>query len=166
MKLRYKLLAFVVMMSGLWLLVKTHPNGIINTAPPVLPPADKEQILINPVKHTITIVTAAGHKTLTLPDRLSTIDVLKNGNVSVTSPQFGLEHAPFVGATFADKLRFGAGLDGLYWKRLDLGLGAAGGSGASTVMFAVLSYNVWDNMRLGITYDHQQHVGVGITVRI
>jgi hypothetical protein len=165
-KLRYKLLAAVILWT--WFLVQVCGFGCAKhpQVAPVLPVNDKEQIIVDPVKHQLIIVRPGKTTVTTLPDRRSTIDVKKDGSVSVTAPQFGFEHAPFVGAFYSNRLRFGAGLDGLYFKKLDLGLGVAGGSSTNTVLFLQMSYGLWDNLRIGATYDHQQHVGIGITVRI
>jgi|ERR1700690_131053 len=167
MKLRYKLLGLATLMCFLGYLIHRFPKGIISPSKPyVLPAQDKEQIIVDPVKHQLIIVRPGKTTITTLPDRRSTIDVKKDGSVTVTAPQFGFEARPFVGAFYSDKLRFGGGLDGLYYKKLDLGLGLSGSSGTNTVVFAQISYVLWDNMKIGITYDHMQHVGVGITVRI
>lgn len=167
MKMRYKVLTLFVLLGTEAYLLKHFQHGIIQpNVPHVLPAGDTEQLIINPVTHQLTVVTVNGSHVVTLPDHVSVIDVHHNGTVTVTAPQFGLEARPFVGAFFSNKLRFGAGLDGLYWKKLDLGLGLAGGSGASTVIFAAVSYTIWDNVHIGVTYDHQQHLGIGITVRI
>ena len=167
MRLRYKIGLVVAVLAGMFLWGRCNrPGPSVPKAAAVLPVEDKEQIKVDPVKHTITIQTPTGTKTVTLPDKVSTIDIRKDGTVKVTSPQFGFQLRPFAGAYYSDALRFGAGADLGYWKRLDLGLGIAGGSSAHTVVFAQLSYNVWDNLGASLTYDHLGHIGGGITIRI
>jgi hypothetical protein len=167
MKLRYKLIAIAVFLGAIFMWGRHSKSAVQSPkAPVVLPKNDVEQIVVNPANHTLTVINTSGHKTVTLPDRASTIDVLKNGQIKVTSKQFGFEHHPFVYTGYSDALRFGIGLDGVYWKRLDLGLGVAGASRYNTVVFAQLSYNFWSNVRIGLTYDHTQHIGASISVRL
>ncbi len=132
-----------------------------------LPVTDKEQILLDPVRHTITVITASGHKTSTLPDRVSTIDIRKDGSIVVTAKQFGFEQRPFFGGSFSDIGRFIAGSDMFYWKKLDLGAGLGVNKDINDLRFFVkVSYNVYSNLQLGVTYDHRQQFGACITVRI
>ena len=166
-RLRYKIV------SGLLILVSVFLYGrcdrtkpIVPVVPVVLPPGDTEQILVNPVNHTLTVVTHTGSSTVTLPDHASVIDVHPDGTAKVTASQYGFQARPFVGAYYSDALRFGGGVDLGYYKKLDLGIGVAGGASAHTVVFAQLSYCLWDNMSAGITYDHLGHVGGAITIRI
>lgn len=166
-RLRYKVFAVLSVLLSVFLFGRYYKKPLTTSgSAAILKPTDKEEILINPVKHTITVVTASGIKTETLPERESEIDIGKDNNVKITASQFGFEHSPFVYAGFSNHFRYGAGLDALYFKKLDLGIGLAGSAGTSTVVFAQLSYNVFDNVRLGITLDHQEHIGVGISLRI
>jgi hypothetical protein len=169
MRLRYKIGLVLVVLGttfGLGRCKRNAANGPKSSVPTVLPSNDIEQIRVNPETHQLIITTAKGTQTVTLPDKTSTIDVLKNGTVKVTSPQFGFQVRPFAGVYYSDALRFGAGADLGYWKKLDIGVGIAGGASAHTVAFAQLSYNIWDNVGVGLTYDHLGHIGGGITLRI
>jgi hypothetical protein len=165
MRLRYKLLAALSVLVGVFLYgrcSRSKPKSPIS-----LPAADTEQIIVNPSNHTITIVNAKGKTTETLPDRPSTIDVLKTGQVKVTSPQLGLEFRPFVGVQMSSAFHIVGGLDLLYFKRLDLGLGFGGEPGNHTpIVFAKVSYNIWSNVGAGVTYDNNQHIGLALTVRL
>jgi hypothetical protein len=134
----------------------------------VIPKDDKEQITVNPVNHTLTI-RRPGQKdqTLTLPDRVSTVDITKANMVKVTSKQYGLELHPFIAITMADSIRVGLGLDTLYYKRLDFGVGAASEPGQHPpVVFAKLSYNIWSNTQIGISIDNHKNVGASFSVRL
>jgi len=167
--LRYKLVSVLTVLLGVFLYGRCSRPITSSAQKPsaVLPLADKEQIIIDPVKHQLISLTQGSKPvTLTLPDRRSTIDILKDGTVKINSPQFGYEHSPFVGVFYSNALRYGAGVDGLYFKKLDLGIGGAGGAGCTSVAIAQVSYTVYDNVRLGITYDTSRHLGVGLTVRI
>src|SRR5229473_686209 len=125
MNLRYKIGLIVFVLGSVFLLGRCgrRTTDTKNMLPAVLPSNEVERIQVNPDNHTLTIVTKTGTKTVTLPDRTSTIDVLKTGGVKVTSPQFGLEHHLFIGIAVSDDARLGIGADMFYWKRLDLGVG-------------------------------------------
>jgi hypothetical protein len=171
--LRYKVFALLSVLLSVFLFGRYYKRSASVTGPltnvskrVILPVQDREQVLVNPLSHKITIVTATGTKTETLPDRDSTIDIQKDGMVKVTAKQLGFEHIPFAGMYYSNGVRYGAGLDIGYFKKLDLGVGMAGGSGLNTVVFAQLSYCFYHNVRASITYDHQQHFGVGVSIRI
>lgn len=138
-----------------------------SAAPAVLPPNDTEQIVVDPSRHTISMLTRTGRKTVTLPDRPSTIDVLKDGQVKVTSQQIGFEHHLFIAALGADHARLGFGMDGWYFKRLDVGGGIADQIGNYTpVLFAKATYNVKGNLQLGLVYQSNQYIGGILAVRV
>ena len=133
----------------------------------VLPSNDVEQIRVNPDIHKLIIISTKGTRTVTLPDRMSTIDVLKNGTVKVTSPQIGLEHHLFLGIVGADHARIGVGEDIFYFKKLDLGVGIADQVGMYTpVVFAKATYNIKGNLQLGVVYQSNQYIGGIVAVRI
>lgn len=148
-------------LSGKGSNIKSYP------AKAVLPPNDAEQLIVDPRSHTITI-KRPGKTTVThLPDRPTVVDIQKDGTVKVTASQYGLEHRLFLGAGYSDALRFGLGMDGLYWKALDLGAGIQANTHASDARaFIGLSYTVKDNLRMTVTYDHKQTVGAMLTLRI
>ena len=169
MRLRYKIGGIVIILGSVFLFGRCggRTTGPKSTLPTVLPPNDIEQISVNPDTHQLVIQTAKGIQTITLPDRTSTIDVLKNGTVKVTSPQMGLEHHIFAGAVLSDHARIGIGMDAFYYKKLDIGLGVADQIGSYTpVAFAKVTYNVKGNMQVGIVYQSNQYVGGIVAVRI
>jgi hypothetical protein len=167
--LRYKIYLAVTILAGVFVWGRCSRAKIPPTTPKpavVLPKEDKEQIIVNPIKHTITVVTAQGATTQTLPERNSTIDVRKDGMVKVTAPQYGRELRPFAGVFFSDHVRLGAGLDCFYLKKLDLGFGLANMAKVNPVVFAKLSLIVYSNTSIGITYDNLGHIGGCITLKI
>jgi hypothetical protein len=170
MRLRYKIFGILAMLLGVFLFGRYWHQGTKGLTNPTtsakLPAQDKEQIIVNPENHTLTIVTPTKTTIETLPDRKSTIDIGKDDSVTIHAPQFGLEVRPFGGVFYSNSLRWGAGIQGAYFKKLDLGLGIAGAARTDTVVFAQLSYNVVGSLQLGLTYDNQKHVGAGITLRI
>ena len=169
MRLRYKFVLTVIVLGSVFLLGRCGGLAPVSksTLPVVLPINDREQIIVNPETHQL-IVLRKGQKneTLTLPDRASVIDIHNDNSVKVTAAQMGLEHAPFLGLQLAVKDRLMIGLDGFYWKRLDLGVGFAMSTDYKPVLAVLASYNVWSNSRIGITYDTQAHVGLALTVRL
>lgn len=169
MRLRTKIFLVISILGSIFLLGRcSRQDAPRSPKPPtVLPPGDIAQVLVNPAGPSLTIVTDEGTRTMTLPDRESVIDVLKDGGVKVTSPQYGWERHMFVGVVGADHFRVGAGMDGLYWKRLDLGIGIADQVGEYTpVVFAKLTYNVKGNLQAGIVYQTNRYVGGILSVRI
>lgn len=169
MKLRYKLLLILIVlgtMFGLGRCQRLTISGPKSSVPAVLPANDREQILVDPVHHSLIIVKPEGNQTVTLPDRQSVIDIRKDGSVVVTSKQLGFEHLPFVALTISDTARLGLGVDLAYWKRLDLGLGIACSTNYRPVLFAKVSYTVWDNVSAGLTYDSGRNVGGVLSLRI
>jgi len=135
----------------------------------VLPKLDKEQIIVDPFHHTIQVVTSSGVKQTTLPDRPTKIDILKDGTVKITASQFGTELRPFLGVGFT--LRSGVvlyGVDLLYWKKLDLGLGFSTSPTRiqDTSIFLGVSYNVWSNTSISLGVDNRQTPMIGIHVRL
>lgn len=170
MRLRYKIglvLAVLGATFGLGRCKRTAISGPKLSTPAVLPAGDIEQLRVNPETHQLIIITSRGTQTVTLPDRTSTIDVLKNGSVKVTSPQIGLEHHIFVGMLGSDHLRVGAGMDGFHFKKLDIGIGIADQVGAYTpIAFAKATYNIRGNMQVGVVYQSNQYVGGILAVRL
>ena len=135
--------------------------------PSKLPKGDTEQIRVDPSRHTITIITPSGTKTETLPDRLSTFNVHANGTVTVISRQFGFERHLFMGATVSDKPRIAIGMDGWYFKKLDLGFGVAGQVGQyAPILFVKATYAIKGNVQAGIIYGSNQYIGGVLSVRL
>lgn len=175
--IRYTALAGLaaLFLLGLYLLLRVRSGGARGTlsrpASPgaVLPKDDNEQIIVDPHLHTLIITRPTGTTVTHLPDHATVIDVRKDGTVGVTSPQWGLERRLFAGAYMSDKFRLALGMDGLYFKRLDFGIGVAGQLGISghpPIGFAQVSYNVWSNCRIGIVYGTNRYVGGTLTVRL
>ncbi len=166
---RTKIIMVVAVLAGVFLwgrCSKTTPTHGPNPAA-VLPQEDRERIVIDGLHHTISIVTSEGVQKLSLPDRISTIDVRKDGTVNVTSPQLGWELRPFVGAHISDKTRVALGTDLWCFKKLDVGLGMSNEIGRiAPVVFGQVSYNVWSNCRVGLAYGSNKYIGATLTVRI
>lgn len=175
MKLRYKLLAIAVFLGIIFMWGRysgraARPSSI----PVVLPGNDVEQIRVNPSTHQGIIVTPRGTQTFTLPDRVSTIDVRKDGSVKVTSPQMGFETHPFVGVGYGQGTRLYLGADLGYYKKVDAGLGIATPDllDRSSQKFndfrfgAFGSYTVYSNTRATLGIDTQKAVHFVLSVRL
>lgn len=168
-KLSYKIGLILIILAGFFFWGRQAGKVItVPKAATVLPPDVAEEISVNPDKHTIAIQTATGTKTEFLPDRVSVIDLHNNGTLTVTSAQSGFEHSLFIGANFSDVPRLMIGVDLFFIKKFDLGIGIMDKLSPAQAprVFVMGSYTVLDNLRVGVTYDNTQHIGVGITVRI
>lgn len=165
MKLRYKIGLVLIILGitfGLGRCGRAKPK-----TPTVLPPNDAEQITVDPSTHQLVILRPGKRIVETLPDRPSTIDILKNGTVTVTSKQLGFEHHLFMGLLGSDHLRVGAGIDGFYWKKLDVGIGIADQIGMyPPVAFAKVTYNIKGNLQAGLVYQSNQYIGGILAVRV
>lgn len=165
-KLRYKIVTIIVTLLSVFLYGRCSRPKPIVTSP--LPKDVLVRITVDPDKHHVRIEQPT-KKTIDtfLPDRQSTFEVKTDGTVKVSSSQWGLEHHFFFGVFMSDEFRLGAGIDGFYWKKLDLGVGVACQVGNHTpVIYGKVSYLVYNSVQLGITYDNMQHVGGSLTIRI
>jgi hypothetical protein len=130
----------------------------------ILSKNDVAKIVIDPLHRRMTTIKDKGSQppliqTVTLPDRPSSIEILKNGQIIVHSPQFGTEFRPFGGVGYSLNGGFVAlGIDGLYWKRLDLGGGFTINPSQikDSRLFVGVSYFVYSNTSAGLGLDHKQ----------
>ncbi len=119
----------------------------------ILPADVQEKLIIDPTHHSLIILSDKGTKAITLPNRPSSIEVLKNGKLRLNVPQYGWEHSPFIGIGYSTQLNDYIGLDLWYWKQIDLGtsFGFDRNLKIRTLGFPiVISYTVYHNMRLSI----------------
>lgn len=166
MKLRYKILLILSIIVAIFLWGRSSKQGPTKTSG-LLPKEDLEQIHFNPVSHTITVTTLTGTKVLTLPDRDSIIDLNKDGSLRLTSPQFGIECHPFMSGLISNKFILGAGVDLVYYKKLDLGLGFGTTlRGTSPLLFAKLTYTLYGNLQAGAVYGTNNYIGGVLSVRL
>lgn len=166
---RFELGCFLIMIGLLVFLFfrscDRHKDKVNSSS--VLSPDTAQKIVVNPAKHSLEVITPDKDTTLFLPDRPSSIEVNKTGEVKLSSPQFGTEFKFFFGIQASNAFRFGAGIDSLYYKRMDFGLGIANQVGMHTpVVFGKISYLIYDNLQVGVTYDSLSHGGLSLTVRI
>jgi len=137
-------------------------SRVLNTS---LPEEDSAKFIVNGDK--LTVLTPGKEETIFLPDRPSSIEINKSGEINITAKQFGTELKPFLGLQMSNVFRLGAGIDAVYYKKWDLGVGVADRVGNYTpVVFTKISYLIWSNTQLGITYDSSTHVGLSLTVRL
>lgn len=129
----------------------------------------QEKIIVNPSKHTITVISDKGTQLITLPDHPSIIEILKTGKVKITAPQWGYELDPFLGAAFSlHGGLLGAGADLFYYKKLDLGMGFMPNPSymQDTGLFVAVSYRVWSNTSLALGIDNHTTPLLLIKVRL
>lgn len=165
MKLRYKVSAILAFLLGIFLWGRHSRKPVL--PPSALPPSDLEQIIVDPHKHTIIVKRPTGTIVATLPDRETVIDIRRNGKVDITSPQWGFERRLFVGLHGSEAFRVAMGLDFFFWKRMDIGIGAAGQIGPHVpIAFGQVSYNFYSNCRIGLTYGTNRYAGGTLSVRL
>jgi hypothetical protein len=137
-------------------LYKCQRQRDISIGNPILGPNVKEKIILNPLRHSIVIITTEGIKATTLPDRPSSIEIYKDGKVKTIIPQWGYEAVPFIGIGWSGQLNDYVGIDGFYWKRLDVGTAFSFDRDLKVKSIGfpfVLSYAVWHNTRLSVGYE-------------
>ena len=132
-----------------------------------LAPSDKEKIIVDPVKHTIEVITKDSDKKTYLPDRPTSVTEDKNGNLIVNTRVFGTELKPYAGIGYDGKARLHLGVDGLYYKRFDLGAGLKLNPSeiSDTRVDLNLSYNFWSNTSIALSYDNRKSVGCFLKLR-
>lgn len=139
-------------------------KGCKNVAPGTtiqtqLAPDETEKVIIDPHKHTLTVITPTKIKTMTLPNRPSSVALIKNDGLRIVSPQWGWEASPFlgVGTTIGDTYIL-AGLDGYYFKRLDFGGGLSVNPHdlLDTRLFISASMFIYSNTSVGVGLDNRK----------
>lgn len=132
----------------------------------VLGPGVVGKFIVNPDTRKLTVVLPSGQQELFLPDRPSSIEIGKDGKIVVTAKKWGSEIKVFGGGQVTDSFRLVTGLDLLYYKKLDLGLGIACRIGNYPPRgFGKISYNFWSNLQAGVTFDTEKKAGLALTVR-
>jgi hypothetical protein len=140
----------------------------------VLTPDQKEKIIVDPVKHTLTVVTKKSDgttqtKTTFLPDRPTTVTEDNNGKLSIVDHKFGTEIRPYlgVGGALDGTPRVHIGADLWYFHKLDLGLGLD--TNPSNLKYVRanlnLSYNFWSNTSVAISLDNHKVPGLFLKLR-
>lgn len=134
-----------------------------------LKPVESEAVIIDPLKHKLTLITKEHTKTFTLPDRPSRISVLKGDGVKIVSPQYGTQFRPGLGVAYSLHGGVILGmLDLAYWKRLDLSMGLAINPKLvqDTGMFVGVSMQTYSNCSVGIGLDNQVRPLMFVRVRL
>lgn len=164
------IVASVIALGG-WLFLR-HRNQIqdVTTSQTALQPGEESAVIVEPSRRRIIIVRPNGAThTITLPDRPSRIALMKNDGIKVTAPQWGTEIRPFlVGAWDLRGGKLGIGIDGFYWKRLDVGGGFLMNPSyvQDTSLFVGVSMFVYSNTSITLGIDNHAQPLIGIKVRI
>lgn len=118
-KLRYKLGALLALLLGLWVLVKTHPKGIVLSEP--LPNNVAEKVSVK--NGIVTIQTPKGIKHIS-GVREGSITLMKDGTSKLDVRTFGWEHQIGMnGFVNTDGGAVGLDLRFFYYKQFDVMLG-------------------------------------------
>lgn len=137
-----------------------------NPLPVGLGPDDAGIALINPLRHEITFVTPKGVTKRFLPDTPSKLTLKKDGTVTITISEYGFQMRPFVGGAILEKPLITAGLDLFYYKRINLGVGAAtDGVAKNTVAIMHVNYNIWRSISPGIVIDSRKNIGLDLSIK-
>jgi len=140
----------------------------------VLPKNDKERVIVNSVKHTVTVITPTGSKTEFAKNPV--IDVNKTGATTVDRKIYGLELLPFMGAGFGGNARLYLGASVYYLYNFEvngqLAFALSTHSPAFVEPVVSLSYNFYNNTSvfIGTNPAHwflglPAQVHVGLTVK-
>lgn len=143
-----------LIIAGLLFLAYKHQQKTdTNTTSRSLKPDVQEKLIIDPSHHSLVIVTPTDTKVTTLPNRPSSIEVLKSGKLRLTVPQYGYELSPFIGIGYSNQLNDYIGCDFFYWKRLDIGTAFSFDRDLKVKSLGfpvVVSYMFYHNVRLSI----------------
>lgn len=150
---------------------KTQDKQVTST---ILAPDQKEKIVVDPTKHTITITTkkADGTDQTTtsyLPDRPTAVIESNDGKLSLIDHKYGVEIRPFIGVGGAldGTPRVHVGSDFFYFHKMDLGLGLdTNPAHLKDVRCNLnLSYNFWSNTSIAFSFDNHKTPGLFLKVR-
>lgn len=165
-------LAGVVILGSIGLFL--HMRGCdkrrdVQLSSETLAPNEEAKVIVDPWRRKITLITPEKVKSFILPDRPSSISLLKGDGFKIQSPQFGTEIRPFFGGVYTLKGgRLLVGIDTFYWKLLDVGIGFSVNPTfvQNTTVFTSVSCFIYSNTSVMLGLDSQQAAMIGIKVRI
>lgn len=134
---------------------------------PVLGPGETAKLILDPNNHSVTTVQRSGTTRTYLPPHVTSVTVDAKGNIKFNARTRGTELTPFIGFAYSDKARLMLGVNLLYYKAWEGGIGIAPTmSGPFSVRLALLaSYNVYSNTSLFVGMTHQKEPIGGIAFR-
>ena len=150
---------------------KTQDKQVTST---VLTPDQKEKIVVDPTKHTITITTKKADgtdqtTTTYLPDRPTSVTEDNNGKITIVDHKYGAEFRPYlgIGGALDGTPRVHVGSDLFYFRKMDLGLGIDDNPAHLKDLRGNLnlSYNFYSNTSIAISYDNHKTAGLFLKVR-
>ncbi len=180
---KYAILGLILLLGlfGFKACRKLQKKQDSDTKSTVLAPDQKEKIVVDPTKHTITITTkksdgTTSTQTTFLPDRPTSITEDNNGKLTVVDHKFGTEVRPYlgVGGSLDGTARVHVGTDLWYFHKLDLGTGLDFNAGVfkqvsdfhDTRLSINASYNIYSNTSLAVSVDNRKFVGLFVKVRL
>lgn len=166
--------ALIILLVGAYLYLKHRIHEAINPPHITLPSKDKELIVYNENRHTISVTTAKG--TTTAYSRNPSVEIRKDGTVKINKDAWGTELRPFLGVGYSDTGRAYAGFQLLYFHQFDAGASfgwTADANKASFQPMLSISWNFWSNTSLNVganpaSYILQQkpEIAVFLSVRL
>lgn len=166
---RYLTIALIAITFGVagWFIYRHHKKVDADISSPILAPAVREKIIVDPRRNKMTVITRERTDTLFLPDRPTAIEIPYKGKIRIERRTWGFEFAPFGSVFFTDKLMVGAGADGVYWHKFNFGSGMA--TNVTRLFdirfFSHISYNLYSNTSLGLVIDSQKNLGMDLSFR-
>lgn len=172
-----KTLIFLMCIIGIFIYCKycgiNRPLSPGSAVPPSAPLPENvaKRVVVDTARRRLSVVTPSSHGNR--EDNLflaphATIDLKKDGTLSVNSPQFGFYASPFLAYGYANNPRLMAGVNLLYFKYFDFGLFVSTGrnnSGLDNRLGLSVAWNVWRTVDLGLGYDTKQKTSVFIAVK-
>lgn len=147
-------------------------NAVVTST--VLAPDQKEKIIVDPTKHTLTVITKKADgtdQTITtfLPDRPTAVIEDNNGKLSLIDHKWGTELRPYLGFGYdlERSPRVNLGADLFYFHKFDLGLGLGLDPTQlkDTRMNLSLSYNFYSNTSIAFSFDNHRTPGLFLKIR-
>jgi hypothetical protein len=164
----FKIIGGLLVLLSLWLIVNhfTTKRDTATTST-VLAPDEQAKIIINPREHKISVVTPGHVEEHYMSGSRPESITEKNGHLLVNSPSFGAEKSPFFSLLYSEAPRVAIGVNLLYYRRLDLGLGLS--SSLTTPLslrpYACIGYNVYSNTSVVVGVDFQLRPIIGTSLR-
>jgi len=173
---KYLVLSIAILFGvfGFKLWVHHAKKGDQSVSSVTLQPNQKEKIIVDPVKHKITVVTknvnGKEHTSTTyFPDRATSIVEDNNGKLSIQERKWGPECKLYtgIGGDVEGSFRAHLGIDFLYLHSFDVGAGLAFNTTEikDTRADLNLSYNFYSHTSLALSFDNHHVIGAFLKVR-
>jgi hypothetical protein len=128
---------------------------------PILQPDQKVKVIVDSHNHTIEVITPTSDKKGFLPE--GPVDIIENKDNKIVFNRrvWGYEMYPFAAVGVDNKVRLHLGMDLFYVYRFDMGIGlGVNPSNYKDISPNLnISYNIWSNSSLGVSYNNHGAIG-------